>query len=48
MAVTALSLPSISLLRQAIRVKLLGLFLGIVTLGIITTGYVFNATQVLF
>ncbi len=48
MAVTALSLPSIILLRKAVKPKLLGIFVGIVTLGIIIIGYTFNALQFIF
>jgi uncharacterized membrane protein YraQ (UPF0718 family) len=47
MAVTALSLPSIILLRRAVKPKLLALFVGIVTVGIILIGYLFNAFQYL-
>ncbi len=47
MAVTALSLPSIILLRRAVKPKLLALFVGIVTVGIILVGYLFNAFQYL-
>jgi len=43
MAVTALSLPSIIMLRKAVKPKLLATFVGIVTVGIIIIGYVFNA-----
>lgn len=43
MAVTALSLPSLILLRRVVRMRLLTLFVAIVTVGIILTGYVFNA-----
>ncbi|MEG0981397.1 MAG: permease [Erysipelotrichaceae bacterium] len=43
MAVTALSLPSIIMLRKAIKPKLLFLFVGIVSVGIILVGYFFNA-----
>ena len=43
MAVTALSLPSLILLRQVVRPPLLALFVGVVTLGIVLIGYVFNA-----
>lgn len=43
MGVTALSLPSVIMLRKAVKPKLLGTFVGIVTLGIIIIGYVFNA-----
>jgi len=42
MAVTALSLPSVIMLRKAVKPKLLGTFVGIVTIGIIIIGYVFN------
>ena len=43
MAVTALSLPSIIMLRKAVKPKLLGAFVVIVTIGIIIIGYFFNA-----
>ena len=43
MAVTALSLPSMIMLRKAVKLPLLGAFAGIVTVGIIIIGYVFNA-----
>ncbi|MEG2354142.1 MAG: permease [Clostridium sp.] len=42
MAVTALSLPSIIMLRKAVKPKLLGIFVSIVTVGIIIIGYIFN------
>ena len=42
MAVTALSLPSIILLRKAVKPKLLAVFVGIVAIGIIFIGYIFN------
>ncbi|MEA5152515.1 MAG: permease [Oscillospiraceae bacterium] len=45
MAVTTLSLPSIIMLRKAVKPKLLGLFIGICTAGIILVGYLFNAFQ---
>lgn len=48
MAVTTLSLPSITMLSKAIKPKLLGLFVGICTVGIILVGYLFNAFQYLF
>jgi uncharacterized protein len=48
MAVTALSLPSMIMLRKAVKPKLLGVFVGIVTVGIIIIGYLFNAFQFLF
>ena len=48
MAVTALSLPSIIMLRKAIKPKLLALFVGIVTIGIIIIGYLFNFYSFIF
>lgn len=47
MAVTTLSLPSIIMLRKAVRPKLLWLFIGICSLGIIIVGYLFNVFQYL-
>lgn len=43
MAVTALSLPSMIMLSKVIKPKLLGIFIGIVAVGIIIIGYAFNA-----
>lgn len=43
MGVTALSLPSIIMIKKVVKTKLLVMFVGIVTLGIITMGYLFNA-----
>ncbi len=48
MGVTALSLPSMIMLRKAVKPKLLGAFVGIVAVGIIIIGYTFNAFQFLF
>lgn len=45
MAVTTLSLPSLVLLKQAVKPKLLALFIAICTIGIILVGYFFNAIQ---
>ncbi|MDD4396620.1 MAG: permease [Sphaerochaetaceae bacterium] len=45
MAVTTLSLPSLVMLRKAVKPKLLALFIGICTAGIIAVGYLFNAIQ---
>ena len=45
MGVTTLSLPSMIMLRKAIKPKLLGIFVAICTIGIILVGYFFNATQ---
>lgn len=47
MAVTTLSLPSLIMLRKAVKPKLLALFIGICSLGIVAVGYVFNAIQYL-
>lgn len=47
MGVTTLSLPSIIMLKKAVKPKLLGIFIGICTLGIILVGYFFNAVQYL-
>ena len=45
MAVTTLSLPSIIMLRKAVKPRLLILFIGICTVGIMLVGYFFNAIQ---
>lgn len=45
MAVTTLSLPSMIMLRKAVKPKLLALFVAICTVGIITVGYFFNMIQ---
>lgn len=45
MAVTTLSLPSMIMLRKAIKPKLLALFIVICTVGIILVGYMFNVLQ---
>lgn len=42
MAVTTLSLPSMIMLRKAVKPKLLALFIGICTIGIIAVGYLFK------
>lgn len=47
MAVTTLSLPSLIMLKKAVKPKLLGLFIGICTGGIILVGYFFNAIQLI-
>ena len=46
MGVTTLSLPSMIMLRKAVKPKLLALFIGICTAGIIIVGYLFNILQV--
>ena len=43
MSVTTLSLPSMIMLREAVKPKLLGVFIAICTIGIILVGYFFNA-----
>ncbi|MBC5582293.1 permease [Anaerofilum sp. BX8] len=45
MAVTTLSLPSLIMLKKAVKPKLLGLFIGICAVGIILVGYFFNGIQ---
>lgn len=47
MAVTTLSLPSLIMLKKAVKPKLLALFIGICTVGIIFVGYFFNTIQFL-
>jgi uncharacterized membrane protein YraQ (UPF0718 family) len=44
MAVTALSLPETIILRKVLRPRLIAVFLGVVTLGILVVGYLFNIT----
>lgn len=48
MAVTALSLPSIIMIKKVIKTKLMVMFVSIVTIGIIIMGYLFNAFGHLF
>ncbi len=45
MAVTTLSLPSMIMLRKAVKPRLLGIFIAICTAGIIIVGYSFNLIQ---
>ncbi len=45
MAITTLSLPSLIMLRKVVKPKLLGIFVGICTVGIILVGYFFNAVE---
>lgn len=47
MGVTTLSLPSMIMLRKAVKPKLLGIFIAICTIGIILVGYFFNVFQYL-
>ena len=48
MAVTALSLPSIIMIKKVVKTKLLLMFVGVVTVGIIVMGYLFNSFGYLF
>ncbi|WP_392486793.1 permease [Haloimpatiens sp. FM7315] len=48
MAVTALSLPSIIMLKKVVKSKLLYIFVSIVSIGIIIIGYLFNLYSYLF
>ena len=45
MGVITLSLPSLVMLRKAVKPRLLGIFIGICAVGIILTGYIFNVIQ---
>ena len=47
MCFTTLSLPSMVMLKKAIKPKLLGIFIAICTVGIILVGYFFNVIQYL-
>ena len=46
MAVTTLSLPSMVMLKKAVKPRLLILFIAICTMGIILVGYMFNILEV--
>ena len=48
MAVTALSLPSIIMLKRVVKTRLLVIFVSIVTIGIVIMGYIFNYFSYLF
>ena len=48
MAVTALSLPSLIMLKKVVKLRLLVVFVSIVTVGIILMGYLFNAFGFVF
>jgi hypothetical protein len=43
MAVTALSLPEMIILRKVLKIKLLAVFVALMTVTIIGVGYLFNA-----
>lgn len=45
MAISALSFPQAIILRRAMKLKLIAIFFGIVTLAIILTGYLYNLLQ---
>jgi uncharacterized protein len=42
MSVAALSFPEMIILRNVLKVKLIGIFVGIIAIAIIFTGYLFN------
>lgn len=48
MGVTALSLPSMVMLRKAVKPRLLAVFFGVVVVGIMLIGFFFNAISVAF
>ena len=48
MGVTALSLPSMVMLRKAVKPRLLAVFFGVVVVGIMLIGFFFNAMSVAF
>jgi len=48
MAIAALSFPEAIILRRAMKLKLVGIFFGITTVGIVLTGYLFNLLQSVF
>ena len=48
MAVTTLSLPSLIMLRKAVKPKLLALFISVCVAGILVVGYLFNVFQFVF
>lgn len=47
MAIAALSFPEAVILRRAMKLKLIAIFFGVVTLAIILTGYIYNFLQVI-
>lgn len=47
MAASALSFPQAVILRQGMKLKLIAIFFGVTTLGIIITGYLFNLLEIL-
>ena len=48
MSVTALSLPSLIMLKKVVKMPLLILFTSIVMVGIIIIGYLFNSFSYIF
>ena len=44
MSVIALSLPEMVILRKVLKVRLIATFIGVVAVGILIVGYVFNLT----
>jgi uncharacterized protein len=47
MAISALSFPEAVILRRAMKLKLIAIFFGVVTLAIILTGYIYNVLQMI-
>jgi hypothetical protein len=43
MSVIALSLPEIIILRKVLKIRLIATFVGVVGMGILVVGYLFNA-----
>lgn len=48
MSVTVLSIPSLTMLARVVKPKLLGTFVGVCLVGMIASGYLFNALQPMF
>lgn len=48
MSVTTLSIPSLVMLKKAVKAKLMAVFIVICVIGIILVGYFFNAVQTFF
>ena len=48
MSVTTLSIPSLTMLSRVVKPRLLAVFIGVCLVGMVISGYVFNALQPLF
>lgn len=48
MSVTVLSIPSLTMLARVVKPKLLGTFVGVCLVGMIASGYLFNALHPMF